>query len=100
MVTELATEGSEFVSRYRQDLSPLHILHTGSGARLTSYTVGTEGYFPERFFSLPFTPVWVDLVTSQLDSYMTLIITTNFPGSETRPAPRADSFIAICEPTV
>jgi hypothetical protein len=36
--------GVEFESLYGQEFSPLHIVHTGSGAHPTSYLMGTRGY--------------------------------------------------------
>jgi hypothetical protein len=35
-----------FESRPLQDSSPLHVVHTGSGAHPTSYPIGNEGSFP------------------------------------------------------
>jgi hypothetical protein len=41
----LATEGSEFESRYDQEISPLHVVQTGFVAHSASYTMDTEGSF-------------------------------------------------------
>jgi hypothetical protein len=41
--TGWATEGLEFESRKRQELSLLHVVQTGSGAHTASYSMGTRG---------------------------------------------------------
>jgi hypothetical protein len=42
----LDDKGSEFESRWKQDLSFLHVVQTGSGAHPASYPMGTGGFFP------------------------------------------------------
>jgi hypothetical protein len=39
-------DGSEFESLKGKDLSPLHVVQTGSGAEPVSYPMGTGGSFP------------------------------------------------------
>jgi hypothetical protein len=41
----LTTEGFEFKSRCGQEFSPLHVVHTGSGAHPASYPMGNWGSF-------------------------------------------------------
>jgi hypothetical protein len=40
------TEGSEFESRYGQEVSNLHVTQTGYGVHPTSYPMGTGGKAP------------------------------------------------------
>jgi hypothetical protein len=40
-------DGWEFESRQEQDLSPLRVVQTGSGAHTASYPMGTYSSFPE-----------------------------------------------------
>jgi hypothetical protein len=42
----MPNEGSEFESRWGQELSRLHVVQTGSGAHPTSYPIGTGFSFP------------------------------------------------------
>jgi hypothetical protein len=46
MATGWTTKGSEFVSRWGQELSLLYVVQTGSGAHLASYPVGNGCSFP------------------------------------------------------
>jgi hypothetical protein len=46
LATGWTTEGSEFKSRYGQELSLLHVVQTGSGVHPSSYPLGTGGSFP------------------------------------------------------
>jgi hypothetical protein len=39
-------EGSEFESRWGQELSLHHVVYTDSGVHQTSYPMGTGGIFP------------------------------------------------------
>jgi hypothetical protein len=45
MATGWTTEGSEFDSRWGQEISLLHVVQTGSGAHPASYPMGTGGSF-------------------------------------------------------
>jgi hypothetical protein len=45
LATGLTTEGSDFESRYDQEFSLVHVVQTGSGVHLASYTMGTGGSF-------------------------------------------------------
>jgi hypothetical protein len=40
------TEGSEFESRYGQEFSLLHFVHTGSGVHTTFHPMGSGDSFP------------------------------------------------------
>jgi hypothetical protein len=42
-VSGWTAEGLEFESRYRQEFSPLHVVHTGSGAHPASCPMGPGG---------------------------------------------------------
>jgi hypothetical protein len=46
LATGWTTEGSEFESRYGQELSLLHVVQTGSGVHPTSYPMGMGALFP------------------------------------------------------
>jgi hypothetical protein len=46
MAAGWTTEGSEFESRWGQEFSLLHVVHTGSGVQPTSYPMGIGGSFP------------------------------------------------------
>jgi hypothetical protein len=45
-VVGIATEGSEFESRWVQEFSLHHVVQAGSGVHTTSYPMGTGGSFP------------------------------------------------------
>jgi hypothetical protein len=45
--TGWTVEGSVFESRWCQEFSLLHVVHTGSGAHPASYKMGTGASFPE-----------------------------------------------------
>jgi hypothetical protein len=48
LATGWTAERSEFESRQGARISPLHVVHTGSGAHPASYPVDMEGPFPGR----------------------------------------------------
>jgi hypothetical protein len=46
VITGWTTEGSEFESRWGQEISLLRVVQTGSGAHPASYSMGTGETFP------------------------------------------------------